>query len=442
MLNLSYKTILSVAMPLMVSSFIQSIILITDASFISRYSTLAFDAVGNGGLIYVTVYMALVGMGDGAQILIARRIGENNLKSIGKIFGSSLLSNLLIAITLFAFLQFVIPNWLNDYSKNLELSKLQGQYIQIRSYALFFAMISLSINAFFIANGKTWVVLIAAVISATSNIVFDYLMIFGYGGFTEMGLEGAAWASNIGDGIGMLFLILYLVFSKISKEYQLFKNFSLHLISLKELFKVGSPMMFQGFFSLATWTLFFTWIEQIGTDELTISQNVRSVYFLSYVPIWGFAATTKTYVSQYLGKGHPSAIRFIRRRIQLLTLVFLFLFFHGALIYPNYLISIINPSEDHIHKSGEVMQFVAISILLYGFVSVYFQTISGSGNTLVTFSIELVCILFYTVSAYIFIKILHLDIYWIWSVEYIYFGCMGILSILYLKYFNWQDKKI
>ena len=101
MLDLKYKTILSVAVPLMVSSFIQSIVLITDAAFLSRYSTLAFDAVGNAGLIYITVYMALAGMGDGAQILIARRIGQENTNAIGRIFGSSIVSNFMIAFVLF-----------------------------------------------------------------------------------------------------------------------------------------------------------------------------------------------------------------------------------------------------------------------------------------------------------------------------------------------------
>ena len=62
MLDLKYKTILSVALPLMVSSFIQSIVLLTDTAFLSRYSTVAFDAAGNGGLIYVTMFMALAGM--------------------------------------------------------------------------------------------------------------------------------------------------------------------------------------------------------------------------------------------------------------------------------------------------------------------------------------------------------------------------------------------
>lgn len=442
MLDLKYSTMLKVAAPLMVSSFIQSIILLTDAAFISRYDTMAFDAVGNGGLLYVTVYMALVGMGDGAQIIIARRIGQNNINAIGKVIGTSWLTNFLIAISLFALLDYFIPDWLLSYSKNKQLATLQIEFIQIRSYALFFAMITLTINAFFIANGKTLVVLIAAIIGALTNVGLDYCLIFGNLGFLEMGLSGAAWASTISDGVSMCIMILCIVFSKSAKEFRIWKTIRIEFQYFGELFRVGSPMMLQGFFALATWTLFFTWIEQMGTDELTISQNVRSVYFLSYIPIWGFAATTKTYVSQYLGNGHHSAMRIIRRRIQLLTLIFLLVFFHGALFYPNYLIEMVNPSEAHLDRSAEVMRFVAVSILLYGFVSVYFQTISGSGNTMITFGIELTCIIFYTLAAYLLIKVFVVDIFWIWSVEYIYFGCMGLLSYFYLKHFKWQNKVI
>ena len=92
MLDLRYKTILNVALPLMVSSFIQAVVLLTDTAFLSRYSTLSFDAAGNAGLIFVTMFMALAGMGDGAQILIARRIGQKRIDSIGRIFGSSIFS--------------------------------------------------------------------------------------------------------------------------------------------------------------------------------------------------------------------------------------------------------------------------------------------------------------------------------------------------------------
>ena len=159
MLELRYKTILAVALPMMISGFIQSIVLITDAAFISRYSTEAFDAVGNGGLIYITMYMCLLGMGDGAQIIIARRIGEERPEAIGRIFGSSVLMNCLLAAVLFVILYFIMPGAVLGYSKNQEIAALQGDYIQIRSFALFFSMITIAIQAFFLAKGRTVVVL-------------------------------------------------------------------------------------------------------------------------------------------------------------------------------------------------------------------------------------------------------------------------------------------
>ena len=441
-LNIRYKTILSVAIPLMVSSFIQSIVLLTDASMISRYSTLAFDAVGNGGLIYVTLYMALVGMGDGAQIIMARRIGQNRPKEVSKLFSSSLITHLFLAGVLFVLTQYIMPDWLLTYSKNKALAGLQGDYIRIRSFALFFAMITLSIQAVFLAKGKTWVVLIAALVTASTNIVLDYGMIFGELGFSEMGLKGAAWASTIADGAGMLSLLLFLLFSKERKEFDLLSTWEIRKADIMELVKVGSPLMFQLFIALAVWTVFFTWIEQIGTFELTVSQNIRSIYFLAFVPIWGFAGTTKTYISQYLGQKEYRLIPIIQKRIQLLTIVFLLLFFHGAIIYPEQLISMINPNDIYLDKSAEIMRFVAVSILLYGFVSVYFQTVNGSGNTMISFLIELTCIICYLISAYILIKVWQVDIFWIWSVEYVYFGIMGLTSYLYLRNVDWKKKVI
>ena len=440
MLDLKYKTILSVAVPLMVSSFIQSIVLITDAAFLSRYSTLAFDAVGNAGLIYITVYMALAGMGDGAQILIARRIGQENTNAIGRIFGSSIVSNFMIAACLFLIVQLVMPDLLNYYSKHKDLAHLQVEFIHIRGFALFFAMITLSIQAFFLAIGKTWVVLIAALITASSNILLDYVLIFGEWGFPSLGLKGAAWANTIADACGMLFLVIFLIFSKERKKLKLFAHFSINLPSLKELFKIGSPIMFQGIIALATWTIFFTWIEQIGKFELTVSQNIRAIYFLAFVPIWGFAGTTKTYISQYLGKGDLDSLKIIQRRIQLMTVISLFIFFHGALFYPKQLIGFINPAEQYIDKSAEIMRFIAGSIMMYGLFSVYFQTINGSGNTMVSFTIEAICVAVYTLTGYLLIKVFQVDIFWIWSVEYVYFGCMGFLSILYLRFFDWKKK--
>jgi MATE family multidrug resistance protein len=442
MLDLRYKTILSVAVPLMASTFIQSIVLLTDAAFLSRHSILAFDAAGNAGLIYISVFMALLGLADGAQILVARRIGQKNTDAIGRIFGTSVLGLTLLAIVLFAFIQLVIPDMIHGYSKHQDLATAQVDYVTIRSFSLFFGMISLSIQAFIFATGKTWIVLISSVITAFSNIILDYLLIFGTDSIPELGLKGAALASTIADFIGMLFLILYLVFSKERKTFALFSHFSFNYKSFKELFKIGSPLMLQGFLALATWTVFFIWIEQIGKFELTVSQNIRAVYFLAFVPIFGFAATTKTYISQYMGRGDLHSLKKIQRRIQFLTVLFLFIFFHGAIFYPETLISWINPTEAYLAESGATLRFVSFSILLFGFISVYFQTINGSGNTMATLVIESLCVVIYILTAFLLIKVLKVEIFWIWSVEYVYFGSLGILSIVYLRFFEWKKKHV
>jgi Na+-driven multidrug efflux pump len=303
-------------------------------------------------------------------------------------------------------------------------------------------VLTLAIQAFYMAIGKTWVVLIASLVIALSNIVLDYALIFGNFSFPEMGLEGAAWASTIADGLGTLFLVLFTLFTSYKSEYQLFKRLKVSWLSFKELLNIGAPLMLQGLTALATWTVFFIWIEQIGSFELTVSQNIRSLYMFAFVPIWGFAGTTKTYISQYMGRREFDIIPVIQRRIQLITVILLFFTFHGSILYPETLIRFVNPNELYVAKSAEILRFVSVSIFLYGFVSVYFQTINGSGNTIFSMSVEMISVGMYLITAFVFIKILRLDIYWVWSVEYIYFGTIGLLSFLYLKRFNWKKKII
>jgi putative MATE family efflux protein len=442
MLALNYRTILGVALPMMVTGFIQSIVLLTDASLIARHSTAAFDAVGNAGLLYVTLYMCLAGMADGAQIIIARRIGQQRPDLIGQVFGTTVWVLMALAIMLFLVLNFIMPDLVYTYSAQKEIAHLQGIYIEQRSFSLFFAMITLAIQSFFLAEGKSWVVLVTSLLTASSNALLAYLLIFGEWGLPELGIRGAALASTMADAIGMLSMLGFLWFSDERRKYKLLSYFKLHLGSLKELLRVGSPLLLQGFSALATWTLFFTWLEQKGTFDLTVSQNIRSIYFLAFVPIWGFAGTTKTYISQYLGAKKFEQIPLIQRRIQLLTLSFMLLTFHGAVLYPEAMIRMVNPAEAYVAKSADILRLIAVSILVFGFISVYFQTIHGSGNTLHSMLIEFFTVGVYAIFCYLFIKVWNLDIFWIWTVEYIYFGLLGVISILYLKNVAWQNKKV
>ena len=442
MLDIRYRSILTVALPMMLSGFIQSIIAITDAAFLSRHSKLAYDASGSAGLWYITMYMVFIGLSDGAQIAMAQKVGEKNQKGFVAVFQSNFVILFSAAVILTILVQLCMPSLMGYLVTNYELAQAEQSFLEIRSYSFWAATITLSIQASYLAVGKTTLVLIASLIAAISNIVLDYFLVFGTGPFPRLGLEGAAIASTGAEFLAMLFLLSTLIGGKLRKQYPVWKERLVNKFQLKENLKIGIPLLFQGIVALSIWNIFFIWIEQMGGDNLTVSLNIRYIYFLAFVPIWGFAAATKTYIAQYFGAKQFHQLPIIQRRMQLLTLSFLILTFHGAVLYPEALIRLVSEHPEHITKSAQILRVVSGSILIYGLGSVYFQTISGIGKTRITFLVECLSTTFYIISAYLFIKVWNWPIQWIWLVEYVYFITMGLGSFIYLKWINQTKEKI
>lgn len=442
MLDIQYKSILRVALPMMLSGFIQSVISITDAAFLSRYSDLAYDASGSAGLWYITLYMVFIGLGDGAQIAMAQKVGEKNSKGFVAVFQSNFVILVIAAIVLTILVQMGMPALMRYMVTNTELARAEQSFLEIRSYSFWAATITISIQASYLAVGKTTLVLIASLIAAVSNIILDYFLVFGVGPFPRLGLEGAAIASTSAEFLAMLFLLATLIGGKLRKQYPVWKENLTSMFQVTENLKIGVPLLFQGIVALSIWTIFFIWIEQMGGDNLTVSLNIRYIYFLAFIPIWGFAAATKTYIAQYFGAKQFDRIPVIQRRIQLLTVGFLVLTFHGAVLYPEALIRLVSDHSEHVKESAKILRIVSGSILIYGCGSVYFQTISGIGKTRITFLVECLATALYILSAYLFIKTWNWPIQWVWLVEYVYFITMGVASFSYLKWINRTTEKI
>ena len=275
-------------------------------------------------------------------------------------------------------------------------------------------------------------------LTAVGNVILDYGMIFGKLGFPEMGLQGAAWASTIADGIGAFFLLGYTLLSKEHVKNKLFQSWKLEKESVKELFKLSVPIILQGSLALMIWAVYFAWLEQRGVFEVTVSQNIRNIYFLAFIPVFGFATTTKTYISQYYGAKKLEIIPIIQKRLIAMSLICMVIVFHGAFLYPEKLIPLINPNEEFIPKSAETLKFISFSMLLFCIGSVYLQSINGIGRTHITLVIEILITGSYLLYSYLTIRVWEWDVKYIWSVEYIYFGLMTIASYAYLKFSNWK----
>jgi len=104
--TITYSRIWQVAYPIILGSVAQNLIVFTDTAFLGRVGEIALGASAIGGLFYLAIIMLGLGFGTGAQIIIARRLGENKLKEIGEVVVHSIVFLSLLAIVAFIILEY------------------------------------------------------------------------------------------------------------------------------------------------------------------------------------------------------------------------------------------------------------------------------------------------------------------------------------------------
>jgi putative MATE family efflux protein len=439
-LDISYRGILRMAVPIMFGVFAQSIVMFIDSAFLSRIGATPFEASGNAALLYISMYMVGLGMAEGGQIMIARRIGEGNFVQAGATWRTVFIGlAIMLVVLLVLMLLVLIPN-MHLMVNRPDLREQMNDFLSIRALGLVFAVINLAALSILAGSGKTSIMLYSTLAMTVSNIILDYTLIFGKWGMPEMGLEGAAWATVISEAISATVQFMYIMRTGYFKQFRLFVRGWMDRLGVMRLLKISGPLMLQGFLAVAGWTVFFLFIEKMEGHALEVSQVVHKLYFLALIPIIGFNSVTKTYVSNLMSTGSKDVARAVRR-ILVLNFVFLFLFTHGNLLYPGLLSSLVN---DHAYLQDETRQvqyLIMGSILIHGFGGVFINIISGSGATRISFLIEVISLLVYI--GYSWLVIIHLkgDVITAWTAEYVYFAVSCLLAALYLSTGRWKKQK-
>lgn len=440
--KLTYKYILSVAFPIMVGMFVQFTVIITDGAFLNRVSNIDFNANGNAGMLYVSLFMLAMGISNGAQVLVARRDGEEHAKAAGNVFKQSLLLltafSFLFLIILLLAAHLVLPHIVSHQ----ETSEKMTAYLDIRSWGFIFSMITLAFQGFYSGIARTKIIMYYTSITAIVNILLDYVLIFGKFGFPEMGLEGAALATLISEIVALLYIMIYVKRDKSVKEYQLFQNIKLDLAVMKHLFSLSWPLMLQGFVSTGTWTIFFFFIEQLGVNELEISQIIRMFYLIALIPVLGLGAATRTFVSHLIAEKRTSDVLPTVYRIILMNIIATFLLTFPNLFFPGDAVSVISTNTLINPDAARTLQIVTGAMFLLAVSSPLLSLIAGAGDSKTSFKIEIISISIYLIGAYLITVKYPQPITIVWCLEYVYFTLMCVASAFYIQRGKWKNIQI
>ncbi|MDC7178484.1 MATE family efflux transporter [Bacteroides cellulosilyticus] len=435
------KEIRHITYPVLISLLMQQLIGLTDTAYLGRVGEVELGASAVASMYYLAIYMLGFGFSVGAQILIARRNGEKQYHRIGAIFMQGTLFLLVIATCVFILSKVYSPQLLHLMIKSKDVYYAAIDYMDWRVYGFFFSFISVMFRAFYIGTTQTKTLTINSVVMVLTNMILNYILIFGKLGFPAMGIAGAAIASSISEAVSVIFFCIYTHQKVNYKLYRLFHFAGFKIKTLLEILNVSFWTMIQSFISTGSWLVFFIAIEHLGERSLAITNIVRNTSALLFIFVNAFASTGSSLVSNLIGNGEIKKVMPLCNNIIRNCYCFVIPLAIIIAIFPTMFLRIYTDTPDLIANALPSLWVMLSAYIVAVPAFVYFFAVSGTGSTRSTLFIEL-CSLCIYVGYIVYIAIyLKMDVAICWTSDIVYYA-MIFTSFFYLWKGNWQNKKI
>ena len=436
------KQIWNVSYPIFLSLLAQNVINVTDTAFLGRVGEVELGASAMGGLYYICAFTIAFGFSTGSQIIMARRNGERNYKEVGPVMIQGVLFLLALAACMFLLSRLFARDIMRMLISSDTILAATEEFLDWRVFGFFFSFIGVMFRALFIGITRTKVLTLNAIVMALTNVLLDYLLIFGHWGLPALGVKGAAIASVIAEAVSIVFYLIYTACTVDVEKYALnrFRSFDVKL--LKRVLDISIFTMLQYFISLSTYFMLFVAVEHLGQQPLAVANIVRSVYIVLLIPVNSLSTATNTFVSNSIGAGHKEQVIPIIRHIAWLSFGIMAVFILFACLFPSAILSVYTNNEALIAASVPSLYVIAAALLIGAVANIVFNGITGTGNTRSAFAIEVGTLVFYALFIYVAGVRLHLPVAVCFMTEIIYYVGLLLASLFYLRYASWQNKKI
>lgn len=436
------KEIWRVTYPIFLGLLAQNVINVTDTAFLGRVGEVALGAAAMGGLLYICVYTIAFGFSVGSQILIARRNGEGNYRAVGPIMWQGTAFSFGMAVCLLILMYFSAAPLIRLLITSDSIYGATYEFFTWRIWGFLFAFVNVMFRGLYIGITRTKVLTMNAVVMALVNVVLDYALVFGELGLPEMGVRGAALASVIAEASLLLFFLLYTYYKVDLKKYGLNRFGQFDLSMVLRILRISCFTMVQYFLAMAIWFVFFMALERLGQRQLAVANIVRSVYVVLLIPVQALSTTANTLVSNLIGAGGSSGVVTLLHKISRMSFLIMVVCVGLCVAFPGSILSVYTNEEALLVESVSALYVVCGAMLIASLANVYFNGISGTGNTQAALVLEVFVQVFYALYIIVVGMVIQAPVDVCFTTEVIYYVLMLGSSLIYLKKAKWQNKKI
>ena len=438
----SYRNIWKVAYPILISLVMEQMIGLTDTAFLGRVGEVELGASAIAIIYYMVLFMIGFGFSIGAQIIIGRRNGEGRFKDTGKVFWTGLYFVLGLSGAIILLSEIFSPRMMKSMVSSAAIYDAALSYVRWRLPGMVFAFITAMFRAFYVGTTQTKTLTLNSIVMVASNVLFNWILIFGKFGCPALGITGAAIGSSLAELVSLIFFIIYTYLRCDRKKYGLDKAARFEKEELNGMMPVCTWTMIQHTISISTWFIFFLYIEHLGERALAISNITRSVSGLLWVVLQAFSSTCSTLVSNIIGEGHQEKVMSLVKRIMKLSYGIISVMIILFCIFAEAIARIYTDIPDLIYASVPSLIVMCSSYFLAVGGQVFFLAVSGTGSTKTAFRLELLALTVYMLYCSVIIGWLKLDVAVCWTAEHIYSGMLLICSWWYLRSGRWKNRNI
>ena len=436
------RAIVMLAIPMVLEMLMESVFAVVDIFWVAHLGADAVATVGLTESMLTLLYALAIGLGLGATAMVARRIGERNPEGAARAAVQAIALGLIVSVVAgvigvtFADKLLALMGgspWVLEHGSGFTKMMFAGN----ATILLLFL-----INAIFRGAGDAAIAMRVLWLANSINILLGPCFIFGLGPFPELGVTGAAVATTIGRGTGVLY-----AFSRLIRSGGRFDIRRRHIAPdfalMGRLIRLSATATFQVFIGMASWIGLMRTISTFGSSALAGYTIGIRVLIFALLPSWGVSNAAATMVGQSLGAGKPERAERAVWRAGFYNMIFLGTVGLIFVLFARKIIALFTQDPNVVPYGVDCLRIVAYGFLFYAWGMVITQSFNGAGDTWTPTIINLFVFWLWELPlAYVLAMTLGLGPRGVFLAIMISFSTLAIVSALMFRRGKWKTRKV
>lgn len=436
------RAVLLLAVPMVIEMLMESVFTIVDIFWVSKLGRDAIAVVGLTESVMALVYSVAIGISFAATAIVSRRIGERNPALAAQAAGQIILLGAGLAIALGVGLGYFAGEILALMGAEPSVVLHGASYARIMFGGNITVFMIFVINAIFRGAGDATLAMRTLILANGINLVLDPCFIFGWGPFPELGVAGAAVATNIGRGVGVCYQLWHLT-GKPSRVRISWSDLKPHSDNMDLIARTAGNGIFQLLISTTSWVGLFKILALFGSSVVAgYTIAIRMIIF-ALMPAWGLANAGATLVGQNLGALKPERAERAVRIASRYNVIFL-----GAtgilfVVFSRRIAGIFTTDPEVMEHASRSLWIVSLALPIYAAGMCLEAAFNGAGDTWTPTRLNFFC--FWTGQiplAWILAHLLGWGPAGVYIAVPVSFSALAFWSWLLFRRGHWKQKKV